>query len=105
MEGVCLNLPRAGCPHKLSDWARRGLVREATKTDTTSLKKLRASVLQMGETVHAATVAWVPHLSKLYGRASKRKPLLKKSSHEISPGMYQKACGRLQGQFEEGYFI
>src|SRR4029434_6551795 len=69
----CVNLPRAGRPHKLSDRARRRLVREATKTPMTTLKELQASAAKMGE-----TVARVLHQSKLYGRA-KRKPLLKKT--------------------------
>ena len=78
--GTCLNLPRAGRPQKLSDRARRKLVREATKTPTTTLKELKASVAQMGETVHSTTVAQVFHKSKLYGRVAKRKPLLKKAN-------------------------
>src|SRR4029434_8392040 len=36
--GTCVNLPRAGRPHKLSDRARRRLVIEATKTPMTTLK-------------------------------------------------------------------
>ena len=39
--GTCVNLPRAGCPHKLSDRARMRLVREATKTPMTKLQQLR----------------------------------------------------------------
>ena len=57
---TCLNLPKAGRPHKQSDRARRRLVREATKTPMTTLKELKASVAQMGETiVHTTTVAQV----------------------------------------------
>ena len=48
-----INLPRAGPPHKLSDWARRRLVRENAKTPTTSLKELL-------------------HQSKLYGKQWQR---------------------------------
>ena len=46
----CVNLARAGRPHKLSDCARRRLVREATKTPMTTLKELQASAAEMGET-------------------------------------------------------
>ena len=49
--GTCVNLPRAGRPHKLSDRARRRLVREATKTPMTTLKELQASAAEMGETL------------------------------------------------------
>ena len=78
--GTCVNLPRAGRPHKLSDRARRRLVREATKTPMTTLKELQASAAEMGETLHTTTVARVLHQSKLYGR----EPLLKKSSTLVS---------------------
>src|SRR4029434_882749 len=68
--GPCVNLPRAGRPHKLSDRARSRLVREATKTPMTTLKEFQASAADMGE-----TVARVLHQSKLYGRD----PLFKKT--------------------------
>ena len=71
----CVNLPRAGRPHKLSDRARRRLVREATKTPITTLKELQASAAEMGEILHTTTVPPVIHQSKLYGRG----PLLKKT--------------------------
>ena len=57
--GTCVNLARAGRPHKLSDRARRRLVREATKTPMTTLKELQASAAEMGETLHTTTVARV----------------------------------------------
>ena len=44
-----VNVPRAGCPHKLGACARRRLMREATKTPTT--KELKASAGKMGETL------------------------------------------------------
>ena len=52
-------------------------MREATKTPT-SLKDLRASVAQMREAVHAATIAQVLHKPKLCWRVAKKRPLLKK---------------------------
>ena len=64
----CVNLARAGRPHKLSDRARRRLVREATKTPMTTQKELKASAAEMGETLHTTTFARVLHQSKLYGR-------------------------------------
>uniref|UniRef100_A0A8P4FYI4 Transposase Tc1-like domain-containing protein n=1 Tax=Dicentrarchus labrax TaxID=13489 RepID=A0A8P4FYI4_DICLA len=88
--GTCLNLPRAGHPQKLSDRARRRLVREATKTPTTTLKELKASVAQMGETVHTTTVSRVLHQSKLYGRVAKRKPLLKNDHMKSRLGFAQR---------------
>lgn len=41
-----VNLPRAGHPHKLSGPARRWVVKEATKTPMTTLKKLKASAAE-----------------------------------------------------------
>ena len=46
------NLPKAGRPHRLTDRARRKLVREATRTPMTTLKELKASAAEMGETLH-----------------------------------------------------
>ena len=60
---VCVNLPRAERPHKLSDPARRQLVRGTTKTPMTTLKELKASTAEMGERLHTATVARVLHQS------------------------------------------
>src|SRR4029434_5129037 len=59
--GTFVNLARAGRPHKLSDRARRRLVREATKTPVTSLKELQASAAEMGETLLTTTLALVLH--------------------------------------------
>src|SRR4029434_1109475 len=53
--GTCVNLARAGRPHNLSDRARRRLVREATKTPMTTLKELKVSAAEMGETLHTTT--------------------------------------------------
>ena len=99
--GTCVNLARAGRPHKLSDRAKRRLVREATKTPMTTQKELQASAAKMIETMHTTTVAQVLHQSKLYWR----EPLLKKTSYQISTRVRQKACGRLHGQAEEGSVV
>ena len=49
---TCVNLPKAGCPQKLSARTRKKLVREATKTLMTTLKELKASVAVTGETAY-----------------------------------------------------
>ena len=71
--GTCVNVARSDCPHKLSGCARRRLVREATKTPMTTLKELKSSAAEMGETLHTATAAWVLHQLKCYGRVTKKK--------------------------------
>ena len=77
--GTCVNLHKAGHPHKLSDRARGRPLREATKTPMTTLKELKASAADMGETLHTTTIARVLHQSKLNGSVVKRRPLLKKA--------------------------
>ena len=59
-------------------------MREATNTPITTLKESNASAAETGETLHTTTVARILHLSKLYGRMAKRKPLLK-TAHVKSP--------------------
>ena len=56
-NGACVNLPRVGRPHKLKDHAGRRLVKEATKTTMNTLKELKASAAEMGETLHTTIVA------------------------------------------------
>ncbi|XP_029999680.1 E3 ubiquitin-protein ligase RNF181 isoform X2 [Sphaeramia orbicularis] len=73
--GTCANLPRAGRPHKLSDRVKRRLVRKATKSPLTTLKELKATAAEMGETVHMTTVARVLRQTELYGRVAKRNTL------------------------------
>ncbi|MGH0117532.1 UNVERIFIED_CONTAM: hypothetical protein FKN15_038052 [Acipenser sinensis] len=77
--GTTVNLSRTGRPQKLSIRARRALVREATKRPRATLKELQSSTAELGDTVHAATIARVLHQTGLYGRVAKRKPLLKKT--------------------------
>ena len=55
---------------------------------------------QMGETVHATTVA---HFSpdKAVQESGNEKATVEKSSHEILPGICSKACGKPQGQLKK----
>lgn len=69
------NLPRADYPHKLSDSAKRRLVREVTKSPLTTLKELKTTAAEVGKTVHMMTVVQVLQQSKLYGRVTKRNAL------------------------------
>lgn len=48
-------LPRTGHPQKLSHFARRGAMREATKTAT--LRKVQGSVVELEETVHTTLIS------------------------------------------------
>ena len=46
--GTTTNLPREGRPPKLTDQARRALIREATKRPNITLKELQSSIAEIG---------------------------------------------------------
>ena len=98
--GTVVSLPSAGSLQKPSDNARMGLVSEATTRAMTTLEELQTSVTKMGETVYTTTVSWVLHQLQLYGRVTKRKPLLKKTHMkswlELPGGMWEtlRSAGR-----------
>ena len=77
-------------------------MRETTKTPTTSLKELRASVVQNGETIPATSVS---HSSpvKAVRQSENERATVEKSSHEILPGIFPKACGKLRGKLKKGF--
>ena len=76
--GTTQTLPRAGCPTKLSNWARRTLVREVTKNPMTTLTELQSSLAEMGEPVRRTTVSAALHKSRLYGGVARRNPRRRK---------------------------
>ena len=53
--GTTTNLPREGCPPKLTDQARGALIREATKRPKITLKELQSSTAETGISVHRTT--------------------------------------------------
>ena len=71
--GTTTNLPREGCPPKLTDQARRTLIREATKIPKISLKELQCSTAEIGVSVHRITLSCTLHRAGLYGRVSRKK--------------------------------
>lgn len=79
------NSVRSCCPHKLTQQESRNLSEAAT-----TLKEVKASVVQMGQT------AWF-----FTGRSLLGEEQGLKVSVETSPGIQQKACGKLQGHLEE----
>ena len=70
--GTTKTLSRVGCPAKLSNRARRALVREVTKNPTAALTELQKTSAGMGELAGRMTI------SGLYGRVVIWKPLLSK---------------------------
>uniref|UniRef100_A0AAY4D5G9 Transposase Tc1-like domain-containing protein n=1 Tax=Denticeps clupeoides TaxID=299321 RepID=A0AAY4D5G9_9TELE len=72
-------LPRAGRPPKLSDRGRRAIVREVTKNPMVTLSELQRSSADRGEPSSQTTISAAIHQSGLYGRVSRRKPLLSKT--------------------------
>ena len=71
-------LLRAGCLTKLSNRARRTLVRKVNKNPMTTLTELQSSLVEMGEPVGRTTVSAALHKSRLYGRVVRQKPLPRK---------------------------
>ena len=76
--GTTQTLPRDGRPTKLSNWARRTLVREVTKNPMATLTELQSSMAEIGEPTGRTTISAALHKCRLYGRVAKRKPLLRK---------------------------
>ena len=78
------NVPRQGCPSKLTDRTRRAPIRQAAKRPMVTLDKLQRSTGQVGESVHRTTIGRALYNSGLYGREARRESLLKenhKTSH------------------------
>jgi hypothetical protein len=69
--GTTKTFPRAGHPAKLNNRERRTLVREVTK-------KTDGHSVEIGEPSRRTTISAALHQSGLYGRVTKRKPLLSK---------------------------
>ena len=76
------NLPREGCSPKLTDQARRALIREATKRPKITLKELQSSTAEIGVSVHKTTLSHTLHRAGLYGRVARKKPLLKEKNKQ-----------------------
>ena len=75
--GTTANLPREHRPPKLTDQARRVLLREATKRPKITLKVLQSSTVEIEVSVHRTTLSRTLHRAGLYGRVARKKPLLK----------------------------
>ena len=74
--GTTTNLPREGRPPKLTDQARRALIRELTNRPKITLKELESSTVEIGVSVHRTTLSCTLHRAGLYGRVAREKPLL-----------------------------
>ena len=67
------NMPRVGRPPKLTNQARRALIREATKRQKITLKVLQSSTAEIGVSVHRTTLNRTLHRAGLYGKMSRKK--------------------------------
>ena len=72
--GTTTNLPREGLPPKLTDQARRALIREARKRTKITLKELQRSTEEIGVSVHRTTLSRTLLRAGLYGRVARKKP-------------------------------
>ena len=87
--GTTKTLPRAGCPAKLSNQGRKTLVMEVTKNLMIPLTELQSSDVEMGAPSRRTTISAALHKSGLYGKVSRRKPLLSKK-HLTAPSEFAK---------------
>uniref|UniRef100_A0AAZ3S1F5 Transposase Tc1-like domain-containing protein n=1 Tax=Oncorhynchus tshawytscha TaxID=74940 RepID=A0AAZ3S1F5_ONCTS len=71
--GTTTNLPRDGCPPKLTDQAKRALIREAPKRPKITLKELQSSTAEIGVSVHRITLSCTLHRAGFYRRVSRKK--------------------------------
>ena len=63
------------------------MVREVTKNPMVTLAELQSSFVEMGEPSRRTTIATALHQSGLYGRVTRRKPLLRKKAHDSPLGI------------------
>ena len=80
--GTTTNLTREGRPPKLTDQARRALIREATKRPKITPKELQSSTVEIRVSVHRTTLSRTLHRAGLYGRVARKKPLLNKENNK-----------------------
>ena len=80
--GTTTNLPREGYPPKLTDQARRELIRDATKRPKITLKVLQSSTAEIGISVHRTTLSRTLHRAGVYGRAARKKTLLEEKNKQ-----------------------
>ena len=73
--GTTTNLPREGRPPKLTDQARRALIREAAKRPKITLNELQSSTAEIGVSVHRTTLSHTLHRAGLCGRVARKKAI------------------------------
>ena len=71
--GTTTNLPRESRPPKLTDQARRAVIREATKRPKITLKELQSSTAEIGVSVHRTTLSCTFHRAGIYGTVARKK--------------------------------
>lgn len=62
-NGTIANLPRNGCPPKVTGHARRTLIREAGMRPMVTLKEQQSATGQVGKSVHWTTISRALHKS------------------------------------------
>jgi transposase len=67
------NLPREGRPPKLTDQARRVLIRETTERPKITPKELQSSTAEIGVSVYRTTLSRTLHRAGLYRGVARKK--------------------------------
>ena len=80
--GTTTNLPRECRSPKLTDQARRALIREATKRPKITQKELQSSTAEIGVSIHRTTLSRTLHRAGLYRRVDRKKTLLKENNKQ-----------------------
>ena len=86
IKSIIKMAPQQTCQEKAAhqNHARRALIREATKRPKKTLKELQSSTAEIGVSVHRTTLSCTLHRAGLYGRVSRKKPLLKEKKKKLS---------------------
>jgi hypothetical protein len=87
-------LPRAGRPTKLTNLARRTLVREMTKNPMTTLTELQSSLAEMGEPARKTSLYSLSPIWTLW-ESGQTEATPEKKAQNSTPGVCKKACERL----------
>ncbi len=77
-----VNLPRSGCPTKITPRAQRQLIQEVIKEPGTTSKELQTSLASIKVSVHDSTMRKRLGKNGIHGRVPRQKPLLTKKNRK-----------------------
>ena len=102
--GTTTNQPRVARPPKLTDQARRVIIREAAKSPKITLKELQSSTAEIGISVNRTTLSRTLHRAGHYGRVARKKPLQKEKNKQTRLVFAKRRVG-VSPNVEEGTLV